>query len=286
MEKRFRKINIEYKDYRWFDMTINGKQIRLRRISDKRTGRFVIVPMDHGVTAGPIKGVRNIEDSINKVGDGGATAVVVHKGMAGIGLQKFGGDLGMILHLSASTKIGLDPDEKVLVASVEEALQMGADAVSMQINVGALAEGEMLNDFGEISHECRTWQVPLLAMMYLRGPDIKDPFDVEQVKHVVRLGAELGADIIKTNYTGNPETFKEVTGACPVPVIIAGGPQMSSEREVLEMVKDAMHAGAAGVSIGRNVFQHDNITGMTKAIARIVIDDIGIDEAYNAIIGK
>lgn len=260
-------------------MVLGGKQIRLQRIADRTTGRFVIVPMDHGVSSGPIKGLVNLEETISQVADGGATAVVIHKGMVAPGLQKLGGELGLILHLSSSTKFGPDPNNKVLIASVEEALQIGADAVSIHINVGAETEAEMLECLGETSAACREWNVPLLAMMYPRGPAIKDPFDVEVVKFVARLGAELGADIIKTNYTGSEDTFKEVISGCPVPVIIAGGPKMDSDREVLKMVSDAMHAGAAGISIGRNIFQHENVKGMTRAIARLILENVEVDEA-------
>ncbi len=264
-------------------MKMDSKKIRLSRIGDKHTGRFVIVPMDHGVSAGPIKGIVDIEDTIERVINGGATAVVLHKGMARIGLKRFRGDIGFILHLSASTKLSPDPNAKVLVANVEEALQMGADAVSIHVNIGAETEKEMLQDLGFVSNDCRLRQVPLLAMMYPRGSEIKDPFDVELVKHVARLGAELSADIIKTNYTGSPDTFKEVIKGCPVPVVIAGGPKVDSDREVLQMVCDAMEAGAAGISIGRNVFQHDNITGMTRALTRIVLEDLEVDEAEKEI---
>ncbi len=261
-------------------MTANGKLIRLRRIADPDTGRFVIIPMDHGVTNGPIKGIVNLDETIDKVSEGGATAVVIHKGMVSVGLERNHGKLGLIIHLSASSRIGLDSNAKVLVTSVEEALQYGADAVSVHINIGAETEREMLRDFGLVVEACKKWQVPLLAMMYPRGPEITDPYDVVLVKHVARLGAELGADIVKTNYTGSYDTFLDVVKGCPAPVVIAGGPKVDSDREVLEMVEDAMRAGAAGVSIGRNVFQHDNPTGMTKAIARIVLEDIDVNYAY------
>jgi len=97
---------------------------------------------------------------------------------------------------------------------------------------------------------------PLLAMMYPRGPKIKDPCDVKVVKHAVRIAAELGVDIIKTNYTGDAKSFKEVVdGAMGVPVVIAGGAK-GSDMETLEMVEGAIKAGAAGVAMGRNAFQH------------------------------
>ncbi|UCH89877.1 MAG: class I fructose-bisphosphate aldolase family protein [Thermoplasmata archaeon] len=266
-------------------MAMEGKKIRLNRIRDKKTGQFVIVPIDHGVTAGPIKGTVDMAATIGSAYEGGATAVVVHKGMAEFGLEHLCGDIGFILHLSASTQLGPDPTAKVLVSTVEEALQLGADAVSVHINVGAETEKDMLTDLGFVSNECREWNVPLLAMMYPRGPDITDPYDVELVKHVARLGAELGADIIKTNYTGNVDTFMEVTKGCPVPVIIAGGPKVNSDREVLQMVYDAMKAGAAGISIGRNIFQHDNVKSITKAISRIILEGIEVEDAETEVTG-
>jgi fructose-bisphosphate aldolase/2-amino-3,7-dideoxy-D-threo-hept-6-ulosonate synthase len=141
----------------------------------------------------------------------------------------------------------------------------------------------MLEDLGFVSTSCREWHVPLLAMMYPRGAEVKDPYFVELVKHVARLGAELGADIIKTNYTGSIDTFKEVTKGCPVPVIVAGGPKVDSDKDVLQMVHDTIAAGAAGISIGRNIFQHKDIRGMTRAMAKIILEDADVEEAYKEI---
>ena len=260
-------------------MAFDGKQIRLRRITDRESGKIVMVPMDHGVSSGPMRGLVDLGETIGRVKDGGATAIVLHKGMVASSMQEHGGEIGLIVHLSASTKFGLNSNAKVLVCGVEEALQVGADAVSVHVNVGAVTEPDMLRDLGAVSEACREWNVPLLAMMYPRGPEITDPFDVVFVKHVARLGAELGADIVKTNYTGDVDTFREVVKGCPVPVVIAGGPIMESDREVLQMVEDAMRAGAAGISIGRNIFQNKSVTGMTRAIASIILEDIDVNHA-------
>jgi fructose-bisphosphate aldolase/2-amino-3,7-dideoxy-D-threo-hept-6-ulosonate synthase len=99
------------------------------------------------------------------------------------------------------------------------------------------------------------------------------------VKLAARAGAELGADIIKTNYTGDPDSFREVTKGCPVPVVIAGGPKMSTTRDVLQMVRDAIDAGGAGTSIGRNVFQASNPTKMVRAFSKIVHEGASVEEA-------
>lgn len=118
-----------------------------------------------------------------------------------------------------------------------------------------------------------------MAMVYPRGPKIKDSYDVKVIKHCARLGAELGADVVKVSYTGSPETFKEVVEGCPVPVVIAGGPKMDSDEAVLEMVKGAIDAGGAGVSIGRNAFQHKNPRNIVRAIAGIVHNGASMEEA-------
>jgi fructose-bisphosphate aldolase / 2-amino-3,7-dideoxy-D-threo-hept-6-ulosonate synthase len=255
-----------------------GKGIRLERILDRKTHRTIIVPMDHGVSVGPIKGLVDMPTAINRVAEGGANAVLLHKGAIKTGHRGYGPDVGLIMHLSASTAFAPDPNNKVLVTTVEEALKLGADAVSVHINIGADEEAEMLKKLGHISRNCAEWGMPLLAMMYPRGDKIKSEHDVDVVKLSARVGAELGADIVKTNYTGDPDTFKEVTQGCPVPVVIAGGPKMSTPEEVLQMVHDAIQAGAAGTSIGRNVFQHENPTAMCKAIAEIVHKNATVEE--------
>src|SRR5437667_6431002 len=101
-------------------------------------------------------------------------------------------------------------------------------------------------------------------MMYPRGPKIKNPYDVDVVKHVARVGAELGADIVKTLYTGAPETFKEVVRGCPVPVVVEGGTKLDSERAALEMVEGALAGGAVGFSKVRNSCRSKESIGMTS----------------------
>ena len=257
-----------------------GKKRRLKRIfrDDKRT---VIVPMDHGVTVGPVTGLVNMQEIINKLLRGGVDAVVLHRGVA---KHVDTGKAGLIVHLSGITKLGPDPNNKVQVCSVEEAVRIGADAVSVHVNVGAEQEDKMLVKLGRVADDCDRYGVPLLAMMYPRGPKIQDQHAVDVVAHAARLGAELGADVIKTNYTGDVETFKEVVRGCYVPVIIAGGPKVETVREVLQMVHDSIKAGGAGLSIGRNVFQHENPTKMVKALSAIVHNGASVDESLKFLV--
>lgn len=255
-----------------------GKSVRMERIFNRNTGKTIIIPMDHGVGAGPIKGIIDLPTTVNKVAEGGANAVLGHMGLPRYGHRGYGRDIGLIIHLSASTSLGPDPNHKVLVTTVEEAIKIGADAVSVHINVGADDEAQMLKDLGFVARECDDWGMPLIAMMYPRGPKVMSEHDVKFVKHAARIGAELGADIVKTNYTGTIETFREVVEGCPVPVVIAGGPQMDTETQLLQMVYDSLQAGGSGVAIGRNVFQSEDPVKLVSNISKIVHDGMTVEE--------
>jgi len=257
---------------------MRGKEIRLERIMNRNTKKTVIVPMDHGVSNGPIPGLIDMGQTVNLVADGGANAVIGHVGLALHGHRQGGRDIGLILHLSASTMLAPDPNHKVLVNSVTNALKMGADGVSMHVNIGAGEEAKMLADLGTVAVECMEWGMPLLAMMYPRGKNIKSDHDLESVKLAARVAAELGADIVKTVYTGDPESFREVTRGCPVPVVVAGGSK-TDDRTTLELIEGAMGGGAAGISIGRNAFQHRTPDKFVKAAACIVHQNMSADEA-------
>jgi fructose-bisphosphate aldolase/2-amino-3,7-dideoxy-D-threo-hept-6-ulosonate synthase len=247
-----------------------GKRVRIERIIDRGSRNTVIIPLDHGISVGPIKGLENLAVMVDKIAKGGANAVLQQKGMVRHGHRGYGRDIGLVVHMSASTSLGPDPNNKVQVCQVEECLKMGADAVSVHINIGSETESDQLSILGWVSERCDFWGMPLVAMMYPRGKGIANPNDAQVVAHAARAGAELGADIIKTNYTGDPDSFSQVVKGCPVPVVIAGGPKTETDREFLEMIEGAMEAGARGVAIGRNVFQHDDPERMTRAISSIV----------------
>lgn len=244
----------------------SGKTRRIRRII-KNDGKTSIIAMDHGVSIGPIVGLENMQNTVDLVVKGGVDAVLYHKGIA---KHVDAGAAGLIIHVSASTKLGGRPLLKVGVCTVEEAVRLGADAVSAHINIGAPEEDTMLEFLGALSKQCDSYGIPLLAMMYPRGPNIKNEHEFELVSHAARIGAELGADIVKTVYTGELESFRAVVRSCPVPVVVAGGPKMSNDLEVLELAENSIKSGAAGLSFGRNVFQHNNPEAMSKALTSVV----------------
>jgi fructose-bisphosphate aldolase / 2-amino-3,7-dideoxy-D-threo-hept-6-ulosonate synthase len=246
-----------------------GKEIRLNRILKK--GKMLCIPLDHGISSGPLKGIQNISELIYQTQDSGLTCFLVNKGI--IKSLPAPPSIGLIAHMSAATSLGPDPNNKILMGSVREAIRLGADAVSLHINIGSKEEPNMLYKLGQVSDECNEWNIPLIAMMYPRGDNITNPHDPNIVAHTARIGAEAGADIVKTVYTGDVDSFKEVIKSCPVPIVIAGGPKANTDLEILQMCSDAMKAGAIGVTFGRNIFQHNNPNEIIKALHAIIIEN-------------
>jgi fructose-bisphosphate aldolase/2-amino-3,7-dideoxy-D-threo-hept-6-ulosonate synthase len=232
--------------------------------------------MDHGVTVGPIQGIVNMQQTVSQLLKGGVDAILIHKGIA---KHVDVGNAGLIVMLSGMSNLSPNVNGKVQVCSVKAAIRLGADAVSVHVNVGSQDEDKMLSNLGKVADECDVYGMPLLAMMYPRGPKIQNEHAPDVVAHAARIGAELGADIIKANFTGNVETFKTVVESCSVPVVIAGGPKCKTSEEVLRTTHDAIKAGAAGLSIGRNVFQYENPPLIVKALSAIVHGDASVEQA-------
>jgi class I fructose-bisphosphate aldolase len=257
---------------------MTGKQIRLGRIVG-RDRRTVIVPVDQSITSGPIAGLDGIGRTIRKVLEGQPDAMIMHRGPVAAGLWH-PGTAGLIVHLSAATQLSGDAQVKTVVCSVEEAVHLGADAVSVHISLGMGNERDnrALTDFGKVSDACARWGMPLLAMMYVYGKPLED--QAEAIIHAARIGGELGADLIKVNYTGDPASFRRLIDTSYAPVVIAGGSADGDGRDLLTQIELAMSLGAAGVCIGRNVFQHPDPSKMVRAISAVVHHGYSASAAY------
>lgn len=261
----------------------SGKKNRLSRIMNEDSNRTLIVPMDHGITGGAIQGLTDAHAAMSDMIAGGADALVLHKGLVRQCHFAGGRHAALIMHLSASTTLSPFCNSKALVGSVEEALRLGADAVSVHVNLGDPEEREMLADMGKTAESCDNFGMPLLVMVYARGPHIKNPHAPDVVAHCARVGMELGADIVKVPYTEEAGAFTDVVKACGVPVVIAGGKRMSSDHEFLNMAAEAIKAGASGLSVGRNVFQHPRRKLLLKALRSIVHSNKTTKEALDVL---
>ena len=264
---------------RGFAMEV-GALRRFNHIINPQTGRAIIVPMDHGVSDGVPRGLRDMAQAVQDMDEGMADAVLLHKGLIHKAKYESHMRLGFIMHISASTSLSRRPNKKMLVGDVEEAVRLGADAVSIHINLGDDDESMMMSDAGKVAKECSLWGMPLLMMVYARGHDV-DSFDPHNIAHCARVGAELGADIVKVPYTGDPETFADVVADCGVPVLIAGGPKLDSTRKLLEMVHGSLQAGGSGLSVGRNVFEHPHRVTLLHALRAMVHQGASVEEALD-----
>jgi class I fructose-bisphosphate aldolase len=261
-----------------------GTKKRLTHIFDPASGRTVLVPMDHGMAMPAPKGIWDIRKAVDDMHEGGASAVIMHKGLIrASGLENANTDMGLVMHLTASTEFSPASSTKVLTGTVEEAIRLGADAVSLQVNLGDANERIMLENAGKIADHCNRWGMPLLMMLYGRGGLIRDNVAVEVVAQCARVGAELGADIVMVSYTGSPGTFERVTAGCCCPVVIAGGERMDSTRRLLEMAWGSLQAGSAGVSIGRNVFDHPRRVALMKALHAMVHHGATVQEGMDIV---
>lgn len=255
-------------------MRETGRALRLSRL--RTDGRYLIVAMDHGITVGPVAGLEDMTATVERVAEGGADAVVTHRGNVRHTLDASPA-LGRIVHLNGASTLWPSPDDKRTVCTPATAAALGADAVSFHINVGSEFEGRQLAALAEAIDGAHDRGLPVLAMAYPRGPEASES-DPADVAHAVRLAAEVGADVVKTAYPG--DGFARAVAAVDVPVVIAGGAP-GGDRDTLEAVDAAVAAGAAGVSIGRSIFQHDRPADMTTAIAAIVHEDRGVDAAMD-----
>lgn len=260
-----------------------GKTIRLNRLLRPAAGRSLIVTLDHGLTQGPLPGLVPARSAVEAAAQGGADAALMHKGLAAQAFGPGARGLSLIVHLSAGTDLAPDATRKILATTVEEAVSLGADAVSVHVNLGNPHEADMLADLGRAARQASRWGMPLMAMVYARGPGVADPFHPDVVAHAARVGMELGADLVKVPYTGDAESFARVTAGCGVPVFIAGGPRAADSREFFRMVRGALQAGCAGLSAGRNIFQHARPQAMIRALAGMIHQGWDVDQALHAV---
>jgi fructose-bisphosphate aldolase, class I len=252
----------------------NGR--RLNHIF-KADGKALIVAMDHGLIDGPCRGLENPELTIDKIIAGGADAVLTSYGTA----KRFASQLapiGLILRGDGgSTSMGKMDGPASIFYTVDEALRLGADALAVSGYPGSDKEVESLQNIATLVRLGDNWGLPVMAEMVPGGFDSAPEFrSTKNIAMAARVGLELGAAFIKTPYAPN---FNEVTGSCYAPVVILGGAKRGKEADMLADIKAAVENGAAGVAIGRNIFQAESPRAMTAAVAAILHAGLTVEEA-------
>jgi 2-amino-4,5-dihydroxy-6-oxo-7-(phosphonooxy)heptanoate synthase len=247
-----------------------GRRIRLQHLYRQDSSSLFVVPLDHSVTTGPITANGKLNRLIGQLAGNGVDAVVLHKGALRHVDAGWFRSLSLIVHLSAGTRLAPDPDDRYLVSSVEEALRLGAHAVSVHVNVGSVTESRQIRDLAIVAEACDRWGVPLLAMLYPRGPQIADGRAPHLVAHAVAIAANLGADLVKSALPPSADAISEVTASCPIPVLAAGGTPAHGLDRAMRHLDDAMRAGAGGIAVGRLVFTADDPAAAARRMAALV----------------
>ena len=246
-------------------------------------GKGLWIPIDHGLSDYPNPGLENTEALIRELINAKVDVIVAQKGL----VSHFshlcqGTQTSMVIHLSASTRHGGDDaSKKVLVGDASEILSRGGIGASAQVNMGTPGEAEMLEALGKVTTDSHHIGLPVLGMVYARGPNL-NPVSGDKTQGVAqaaRVAFEIGCDVAKTTWTGDSESFKQVTSAAPIPMLVAGGANTGDTRSVLLMVEKAMEAGASGVCMGRQVFAHKHPSKMAMALRRIIHDGRSSTEA-------
>ena len=255
-----------------------GKKVRLARLLHEENGRLLAITMDHPITRGVLPGLENIRKTMELIVDGRPDAITIQKGIARSVFPPYAGKVALIMK-STSYSIPYHPNFDTPVAEVEEAVELGADAISVGMIMGGPEQAQQLSNLGRISREAEKAGMPLVAHIYPKGSMVQNPNDADALAYCVRAGAELGVDIVKTLWSGSAETFQKVIESCPAKVCLAGGSAGNDLKSYLQMTRDGLDIGLAGVTYGRSVWQDPNPTAVVKSLKAMIHDDVTVEEA-------
>jgi fructose-bisphosphate aldolase, class I len=259
-----------------------GKKTRLRRLLGP-SGRLLGITMDHPIARGVLPGVEDVESALAAVAEGRPDSVTLQKGIAEQLFGAHAGDISLILKITSYSPY--HPTFDTPTATVEEAVRLGADAVSVGVLVGGDRQDEQVAHLGRISRDAERAGMPLVAHIYPRGELLAgDRLSAENVAYAVRLGAELGVDLIKTEWPGSAEAFEKVVEAGrPSRVALAGGAPGSDLSSYFQMTADMLEVGGAGVTYGRFVWGHSHPGAVVEALRSLIHEGATVDEALRMV---
>jgi DhnA family fructose-bisphosphate aldolase class Ia len=266
---------------------VSGSDIRLGRLFDRDSGRSFIAAFDHGLTLGPKPGSEDALAVLDRIIAGGPDGILISPGMMKLGGRRFAvrGAPAPIVRADwiynsevypALPAILQDPrqgEHYEVICSPEDALALGANAITMFLIVGAAEGAAFAGNVREVARHlqaARRAGIPVIVEAVLWGARMEDKRDPELLAFAARVAAELGADAIKTAYTGDPESMRQVVAGCPVPVLVLGGVRSASPDAVLDATRGALAAGAKGVVYGRNVWQADDPAFMCGLLRDVI----------------
>jgi len=255
-----------------------GKRMRMSSIFRPGSGRSVVVAIDHGGIAGPIPGIVNPAPLMRACVEGGADAVLTTRGFVKASSEQWAPTTALILRLTGGFTVLGGRFEEEQISSPETALRYGAVAAAVTVKFGHPREGDFIRQASLVADSCEQWNLPLMIEAMAKGKDLKST-DPEGVKLAARAAQEIGADIVKSYYTGDPESFHSVVEGCPAPVVILGGEKTEDLEQVFTEVHGSIQAGGAGIAIGRNIWQHGDPRAVVEAMVGLVHEDWSVKQA-------
>lgn len=249
---------------------MTGKTRRLNRLLVGPQKRCLLSPLDHGGWIGPVQGIHRPRAIVEAVVAGGANALLFSPGFYRRVAPVVPPSTGIVLRVSLTAGLSQEGFQETPIASLETALRMDADAVAVSVFFGRSGDIEIYRWLASLIDSAERYGMPVVAEMM---PPSDRFYDADAIAHAARIGMEIGADIIKTMYCGDVEEFKEITASAPVPIIVAGGPGGGNDSDTINMVGDAVAGGAAGVAIGRRVWQAEDPQAVTAEIHKVLFAD-------------
>ena len=244
-----------------------GKSRRLSRLLAGEQHRCLLSPLDHGGWLGPVQGIDRPQAIVEAVVKGGANALLISPGFYRAVAPCIPVSVGIVLRISLTAGLSTEGTQETPIASLDTALRMDADAIAVSVFFGRAGDIDIYRWLAKLTEASQAYDMPVVAEMM---PPMADFYDATAIAHAARIGMELGADIIKTNYCGDIEAFRQVVAAVPVPIIVAGGPSEGADGSTLSVARDAIKAGAAGVAFGRRVWQAADPEGVTRQLKEVI----------------
>ncbi len=256
-----------------------GKEVRLNRLFNAKSGNILVIALDHAIGWGVLPGIEDIHGTMAKIVEAQPDALTMLKGTAEKVFRPYAGTIPLIV--KATTFSPYQPDYDTAVACVDEAVQLGADAVAIGTTVCGDSQAQLLTQLGEFVRQANLVALPTVTHIYPKGNLISkdDWYKEEHIKYAARAGAELGVDIIKTFYTGDPTSYARIVKAVPAHIVVSGGPILPLLKDIFQMTYDAIQAGARGVTYGRNVWQADDPVAVVGALKHIIHEGGSVGEA-------
>lgn len=245
-----------------------GAILRMQHIF-REDGKTVIVAADHGAIAGPLKGIESPRELVRLCAEGGADAILAHRGFVRAGLEDWKRQLGLVLRASGGfTTLGGRFEEE-LIAGAEDAVRWAADAVAVTVKFGHAREGEFIKNASNLISACESCSLPVMieAMAFEKG-EFSTRADALAI--AVRAAEEIGAAFIKAAMPQSIDDFAQIARGTHVPIVLLGGERADSLPALFESIARAMDLGAKGVAMGRNIWGQDRPREILEAVVGLV----------------